>query len=199
MTQKETFLGTVIDRLEEGIIALLFAAMTLVTFVQVITRYVFKASSTWALELTTYFFAWMVLFGISYGVKKNAHLGVDAVVNLFGKKGRKILGLLAVAAALAYAGILFYGGYEYVAKLFKIGIEAESIAIPRWIVYSIIPFGMALLFFRFSQVAYKILTGEQDGLVLGSEAADAMREHLDKAAAEGAEERRRKGENGGEV
>ena len=189
MSQKETVLGTVIDRFEEGVIALLFAGMTLVTFSQVVARYGFNSGAVWALELTTYLFAWMVLFGISYGVKKNAHLGVDALVNLFGKRGRKILGLVAVLAALIYAGILFYGGYEYVAKLFKIGIEAEDLPIPRWIPMVILPIGMALLFFRFLQVAWRILSGQQDGLVLGNEAADAMKEYLDRMAQEGAEER----------
>ena len=134
----------------------------------------------------------MVLFGISYGVKKNAHLGVDAVVNLCGPRGRKTLGLIAIAASLAYAVILFYGGYEYVAKLYKIGIEAEDLPIPRWIPMVILPIGMALLFFRFLQVAWRILSNQQDGLVLGNEAADAMKEYLDRVAEEGAEERRKK-------
>ena len=199
MPRNETFLGTMIDRLEEGVIALLFAAMTLVTFTQVVARYGFNSGAVWALELTTYLFAWMVLFGISYGVKKNAHLGVDAVVSLFGPKGRKILGLIAVAASLAYAAILLYGGYEYVAKLFKIGIEAEDLPIPRWIPMVILPIGMGLLFFRFTQVAWRILSNQQDGLVLGNEAADAMKEYLDRAAEEGAEERRRKQDQGGAV
>ncbi|RED50845.1 TRAP transporter small permease [Aestuariispira insulae] len=199
MSQKETFLGSVIDRLEEGVIALLFAAMTLVTFTQVVARYGFNSGAVWALELTTYLFAWMVLFGISYGVKKNAHLGVDAVVNLFGKKGQRTLGMIAVIASMVYAAILFYGGYEYVAKLFKIGIEAEDLPIPRWVPMVILPVGMALLFFRFSQVAWRILTGLQDGLVLGNEAADAMKEYLDRVAEEGAEERRKKQDPTGSV
>ena len=41
-----------LERLEEGLIALLMAAMTLITFVQVVARYVFNYSFVWALELT---------------------------------------------------------------------------------------------------------------------------------------------------
>ena len=41
------------ERLEEGLIAFLLAAMTLLTFVQVIARYVFNYSFVWALELDT--------------------------------------------------------------------------------------------------------------------------------------------------
>ena len=75
--------GRIVNALEEGIIALLFAAMTLVTFTQVVARYVFNSGMVWALELAQYLFAWLVLLGMSYGVKVHAHLGVDAFVRLF--------------------------------------------------------------------------------------------------------------------
>ncbi|MDY6994354.1 MAG: TRAP transporter small permease subunit, partial [Pseudomonadota bacterium] len=57
------------NRLEESIIALLLATMTLMTFTQVIARYFFNTGFVWALELTTYLFAWLVLLGMSYGVR----------------------------------------------------------------------------------------------------------------------------------
>ena len=48
-------------RLEEGLIALLLAAMTLITFGQVIARYVFNYSFVWALELVIFLFAALIL------------------------------------------------------------------------------------------------------------------------------------------
>ena len=76
-------ISTVVNRLEEGIIALLLAAMTSLTFVNVIMRYVFNSGLTWALEITEFLFAWLILFGMSYGVKVGSHIGVDALVRLF--------------------------------------------------------------------------------------------------------------------
>lgn len=180
MADKPDWLGRLVNHIEEGVIALLFAAMTLVTFSQVVARYVFNTGFVWALELTTFMFAWMVLFGMSYGVKVSAHLGVDAFVKLFGPGPRRIFGLIAVAAGLAYASILFVGAWVYVAKLYKIGIEAVDLPVARWIVMSILPIGLALLFFRLAQVGWRIWTGRQQGLLLGDEAADAMHQHLDE-------------------
>jgi C4-dicarboxylate transporter DctQ subunit len=71
--------NNMINRLEENFIALLLAAMTLITFSQVIARYFFNTGAVWALELTTYLFAWLVLFGMSYGVRVGAHIGIDVV------------------------------------------------------------------------------------------------------------------------
>ena len=82
--QPRTALGRVIDSLEEGAIAVLLGLMTLVTFINVVLRYGFNHSLIWGLEVTLILFAWLVLFGISYGFKVTAHLGVDAVTNLFG-------------------------------------------------------------------------------------------------------------------
>ena len=173
-------LGRIVNAIEEGLIAFLFAAMTLVTFSQVVSRYVFNAGAVWALELTTYLFAWMVLIGISYGVKVNAHLGVDAFVRLFNSRVQRIFALIAVVAGLAYAGILFIGSWEYVGKLYKIGIEAEDLKISRWIPMMALPIGLSLLFIRIAQAGWMIVTGRKTGLMIGDEAQDAIRQHLDQ-------------------
>ncbi|MDF0597402.1 TRAP transporter small permease [Psychromarinibacter halotolerans] len=105
--------GRFINTLEETAIAVLLGLMTLVTFVNVVLRYVFGDSLIWGLEVTLILFAWLVLFGISYGFKITAHLGVDAVTSLFPPKGRKVLALIAAACCLAYAFLLLKGAWDY--------------------------------------------------------------------------------------
>ena len=53
------------------------------TFTNVVLRYGFNTGLIWGLEMVSFLFAWLVLFGISYAVKVTAHLGVDAIINLF--------------------------------------------------------------------------------------------------------------------
>ena len=72
-------------RLEEGLIAFLLAAMTLVSFSQVVARYVFNYSFTWALELSMVLFAWLIFLGIPYGVRIGSHIGVDSLVKALGR------------------------------------------------------------------------------------------------------------------
>ena len=102
-----------IDTIEETIIAFLLGAMTLITFANVIARYVFNANILWALELTVFMFAWLVLLGASYAVKKSAHLGVDAIVNLVNPKAKRIMGLLSAAACVIFAFLLLKGAWDY--------------------------------------------------------------------------------------
>lgn len=108
-----TALGRVVHEFEETVIAVLLGLMTVITFINVILRYVFNSSLIWGLELTTALFAWLVLFGMSYAVKVTAHLGVDAIINLLPHRGRRILALVAAACCLAYAFLLMKGAWDY--------------------------------------------------------------------------------------
>ncbi|OIQ33638.1 MAG: hypothetical protein BM562_01050 [Alphaproteobacteria bacterium MedPE-SWcel] len=57
-----------IRRLEETLIVFLLGGMTLLKFANVIARYVFNSNILWALELTVYLFAWLVLLGAAYAL-----------------------------------------------------------------------------------------------------------------------------------
>jgi len=90
-----------IELVEQLVLTILFAAMVLVTFVQVVLRYVFNSGFLWAVQFTSVCFAWLILLGISYGIRHRAHLGVDAFVRLFPERTQRIFGLLTVGACLA--------------------------------------------------------------------------------------------------
>jgi len=86
----------------------------------------------------------------------------------------RVLAIVATLLCLIYAGIVFYGGWIYVAKMYEIGILAQDIPIPQWVPRLVLPLGYALLFFRFSQVLYRLLTGEEVHLLV-DEAEDALK------------------------
>ncbi|MCV6598389.1 MAG: TRAP transporter small permease [Mangrovicoccus sp.] len=103
----------IIDQLEETMIALLLGLMTLLTFANVVARYGFNSNILWALEATVFMFAWLVLLGASYAVKKGAHLGVDAVINIVSPGARRVIGLFACAVCLAFTFLLLKGAWDY--------------------------------------------------------------------------------------
>ena len=101
------------DNFEETLIAILFGIMTVATFSNVVARYIFNDSILWALELTVFLFAWMVLLGASYAIKKNAHLGVDILINMLSPQKRRILGLIAVFFCLLFSFLMLKGSWDY--------------------------------------------------------------------------------------
>lgn len=165
----------VLDRLEELIVVTMLTLMTLLTFLQVVMRYVFNSGFTWALELTTVFFAAMIFVGISYGVRVGAHIGVDALVRRLPSGLRRIASIFVVLLCLLYAGIVIYGSLTYVLKMKAVGVEMDDLPVQIWMVRSLLPFGYMLLTLRFGQVLWSLVTGRSDSLHLGDEAAEALK------------------------
>ncbi|MGR5237924.1 TRAP transporter small permease [Vibrio alfacsensis] len=199
--------GRITDAIEETLIAFFLGAMTLLTFANVIFRYVFNDNILWALELTVFMFAWMVLVGASYGVKKHFHIGVDVIINMVPEGSRKVLALLAAGCCLAFSVLLLIGSWNYwypfvnerawyetddipMPEMFQFladwlneGERYEKM--PRFIPYFALPLGMALLTFRFVQITWQIATGKLDRLIAGHEAEEeleALKEELSDAA-----------------
>lgn len=170
-------------RLEEGLIALLLALMTIFTFAQVVARYIFNYSFVWTLELVTVLFAWLIFIGMSYGVRVGAHIGVDALVRTLGPRSARIVAGIAAALCLAYAVIIAVGGWIYVEKMFSIGILMQDLPVPQWIPRTIMPLGFALLAWRFAVVLWDVIRNKETHL-LGDEAQDALklRQDIDTTA-----------------
>ena len=209
--EPQTALGRAVNEIEETVIALILGLMTLITFTNVILRYGFNTGLIWGLEMVSFLFAWLVLFGISYAVKVTAHLGVDAIINLFGTPVKRVLAIIAVAVCIAYAFLLLKGSWDYWApfagydstsgRWFPTGFEnsrdqawyetndiplpeflrflessmnqgEEYEKLPRFIPYAMLPFGAALLLFRFTQVGIRVLKGTQATIIVSHEAEE---------------------------
>jgi C4-dicarboxylate transporter DctQ subunit len=166
--------GRIMDQVEEAAIAFLLTVMTLISFTQVVARYVFNYSFTWALELVTYLFAWLIFLGMSYGVRVGGHIGVDALVKSLSREKARAVGALAAVLCMVYAAIVFYGGWIYVAKMIDIGIMAQDLPLPQWVPRLILPIGFGLLFIRFGQVLVRLVTGKEAHL-LGDEVEEALK------------------------
>jgi C4-dicarboxylate transporter, DctQ subunit len=164
-----------IHRLEEWLIGALLTVMTLVTFAQVIARYIFNYSFVWALELVTYLFAWLIFLGMAYGVRVGAHIGVDAAVKALGSRAARILGAVAAALCVVYSIIGLVGSWQYVARMREVGIMAQDLPIEQWIPRTVLVIGFGLLIVRFGELTYRIATGRERGLHLADEAAEALK------------------------
>jgi C4-dicarboxylate transporter DctQ subunit len=143
------------DNIEETLIALLLGLMTLLTFANVVARYGFNSNILWALEATVFMFGWLVLLGASYAVKKGAHLGVDAVINIVSPAARRAIGLFSGAVCLIFTFLLLKGSWDYWANFanlpattgrwFPTGIDADFLE-KGWYEVNDIPLPEALRF-----------------------------------------------------
>jgi C4-dicarboxylate transporter DctQ subunit len=145
------------DRLEEAFMIVALTFMTVLTVVQVVLRYVFATGFVWSLEATTYTFAWLVLIGMSYGVRTEAHIAVDLVTSRLSPRGARVFAAIALAAGLAYCALMIYAGSLFVDRLMALGTNARDIPLPRWVLTGIMPIAFALLAVRLVQAARPVL------------------------------------------
>jgi C4-dicarboxylate transporter DctQ subunit len=157
-------LNRALARLEEGLIALLLAGMTLMTFSQVVARYGFDAGWVWSLEATTTMFGALLMVGISYAMRLHAHMNVDAFVNTLPRPFKRAATLLAIALCFVYLVLMIWGALELVNHLRELGTNARDLPLKRWIIMSMVPAGFLLLGVRLVQVAAEVVRGDRDTL-----------------------------------
>ncbi|MEX0344504.1 MAG: TRAP transporter small permease [Rhizobiaceae bacterium] len=201
MAKTET---TRLDRLEETVIAVLLGLMTLITFANVVARYIFNSNILWALEATVFLFAWLVLLGASYCVKHSLHIGVDVVVRALPRGLQKLFSLAAVLACLAFSLLLLKGAWDYWSPFIgkRAFLETNDVPMPdflqfladwlnegeryekmpRFIPYFALPLGMAFLTLRFLETGWRILTGTQELVIAGHEAEELLEEATSASA-----------------
>ncbi|AGA91256.1 TRAP-type C4-dicarboxylate transport system, small permease component [Thioflavicoccus mobilis 8321] len=163
-----------LDRVEEAIISLLLVAMTLLVVWEVILRFGFGSGLDWGHEATLYLSAWFVLFGVSYGLKVGAHIGVDAFLRLLPPLGQRLLTGLAVLLSLGYCGLFIYGSWVYLAKMEMIGIELQDIPVQRWLADSILLVGLVFLSIRLLSLLWQVATGRARGFRRSDEAQEGL-------------------------
>ncbi|NQV99786.1 MAG: TRAP transporter small permease [Rhodospirillales bacterium] len=193
-----------VQRAEENFLTVLLATITLVSFTQVVARYGFNTGWGGALEFTRILFAWMILFGMSYGIKTGSHLGVDALIRMFPRPLFKTAALFGALCGVLYGVMLLsadwlqYFGAEtkggaiaYWSTFFKVGIGLDDLRYPdwfralfgvqervhRWVAYVMLPLGLALLTYRCLQAFVQILRDERELMVAGHEAEDLVKEN----------------------
>jgi len=188
------------DKFEERLIAFLLIFMTLLVFLDVVMRFGFGTGFLWTQELTLYTSAWFVLFGISYGLKVGAHIGVDAVLTLVPPNVQKILSAIAAFFCICYCFLFIYGSWVYLSKVYMIGITVEDLRFPMWLTnnlpdsiieawqidtedpllplwlpQSILLVGMALFSIRLIQLFFNIITGKTNGFYHMNETEESLK------------------------
>ncbi len=174
MQKIRNVLNKILDVLAGGSMAV----MVILTTYQVITRYVFKAPSTWSEELVGYLFGWSTLFGATIVSGERGHMNIPIIIDRFNPTLRKAFHIFAeVIAFLFSAAILVFGGIQ-VSRL-AMGQQTSSLGVAVGVFYWVMPLcGVVILLYS----AMNII-----GIANGSislDASDEATEALAKVEAE---------------
>ena len=109
---------------EEGLSAILLAAMSIVVLLQIVLKW-FHMPLSWSEEMARYMFIWLIYIASAYAVKKRTHIKVEILSLLLKEKGNFILDVIADLAFLAFASVIAYFGWIATYKIAFVHVQAS--------------------------------------------------------------------------
>jgi len=150
-----------IDRyFEESICVVFFSLMVILTFTQVLSRFVFNLSLGWTEEVSRFLFVWLVYISAAMAAKHRRHIRVELIDQFLPRGLSKWAGFLADLLWIGYALFVAFQGYQVAMKILGLGQLSPAVQLPMGVIYMIVPLGFLLIAFRVLQGILPRLRGE---------------------------------------
>ncbi len=137
------YIDNIIDFINRYIAVIGISGGVALAFINVVARYGFNYSLTWASEMTIYLFLWSMFFGAAYCFKNDAHININLFVEYVNKKIAKSLILLTKTITFVFLFAVSYFGYEYLLFVIELDEISVDLEIAMWIPYLVIPVSFA--------------------------------------------------------
>ncbi|PWC56178.1 TRAP transporter small permease [Azospirillum sp. TSO22-1] len=148
-------------RIEEALAALAIAVMGLITFANVLTRYLSNVSLAFTEEYAIALMVVMTLLGASVAVVRDHHIRITFFVDRLSAGNRRRAELFAVlATALVFAGLAAYG-VRMVYDEYRFEVTSPGLGVPQWIYSVWLPILSAVIAARTLGRGLRILKGDE--------------------------------------
>ena len=162
--------------LNRWIAAIGISAGVALAFANVVARYGFNYSITWASELTVYFFLWSMFFAVAYCFKLGEHISINLIVERVSKKVAKALILLSYLVTFVFLCAVSYYGYEYLELVIELEETSVDLEIPMWIPYLVIPVSFAFSAYSVAEHIIALIKLPAEDIEFKDETDDLMKE-----------------------
>lgn len=156
-------ISSLLEVVEEWGLVILLSMMCVLMFMQVVMRYVIGTPFVWGEEVAAYCQIWLVYLGAALCTRKDAHIRIDILNNLW-PKSKSYTDLFSdVVSAIFLIGVAFVTA-SYVRHFLAQNQTSAALQVPMAIVALILPVGSALTAFRYIQkivLDVKVLTMPQ--------------------------------------
>ena len=118
----------------EIVLCILLSFLTIITFSQVVARYVFEAPLSWSEELARFILLWLAMLSAAYGFKIKTHFALMFIVNRTSLKFRIYIYFYVTLIVSVFLIIFIY--YSFIFVMGVNGHLAPALQIPMEIPYS---------------------------------------------------------------
>jgi TRAP-type C4-dicarboxylate transport system permease small subunit len=151
----------VLHRIEDALLALIFAGLMILAFAQVILRNLFDEGLVWSDPVLRVMVLWVGLLAALVASRDDRHIAIDLLTRWVGERPRAVLGVLTAVFTAGVCALIAWHGARLVASDREAGIELSA-GLPAWVFELIIPLSFGLIAVRY--VVHAVL---RSGAALG--------------------------------
>lgn len=150
-------LDFILDKIEQILCTVLATVMAVSILIQVINRNTVQLPLVWCEELARYCMVWLIFVGISAGVKKGSHIGVDALVNILPAGVKRVVNIFTNVLVTGLYGYLTFLSVEITLGIRETGQVSPAMQIPMYLIYAGLIVGLAMSTLRSLQITLDVI------------------------------------------
>lgn len=167
-----------------------FVIMLSVTFINVVSRYVFHFGFSFSEELVTHLAVLLSGLGASQAVRNESHYDIPLLDGLVSRKTSRAFKLFSALLTMVFCLYMTYMGVVMVSQQFKLHKLSAAMRIPEWIYGLAIPIGCGFMGY-YAVIVFVRTLRKKEKTAMGSEDAK-------EKAAMGSEDAKEKAATGSE-
>ncbi|MFT0548448.1 TRAP transporter small permease [Allopusillimonas ginsengisoli] len=148
-----------LNNVEKILCAILFLAMTLLGFVNVVVRYLTNYSLASTEELLTHGFLLLTILGAAIAARNGDHLAVTLVYDLAPRPVRKLILMVSSLLAVLLLALSTWFFWQLLMNQVSSGLRSYALGVPAWYYTVGLPFAFAIVLIRYIQYAVQFYRG----------------------------------------
>ena len=150
----------IIDGLAKAIMGVSSLLVFVITFLQVICRFVLKSPLPWSTDILRLAFTYLVFWGAAWCVREKEHLNVDVVLTAMPAGMRRTVEILINVGLCGFFIFLIYFGIQFC--IFGWTQTTSYLPLPMSVYYASIPSAGAAMLYYMVKILIKQLRGSDE-------------------------------------
>ena len=151
-----------ISKVEEFVLIIVSVVVTVITFVNVVIRYLTPMSFAWSEELVVNLFVLMTMLGCALCARDGSLISLTLIFDRLNIKARKVIEVIIAVVNCTFWGILLKTGADKVLSQIASGKTTFSLRWPEWVFTIFLPIGAIFLLLHSIEFLVDVLHGDAE-------------------------------------
>ena len=149
----------IVAEIEKTVTSVILVFVTILTFANVVVRYLTPNQFAWSEELTINLFVLLIMMGVGLCARDGSLVSLSLVFDMLGVKGRKLFVAIITVVNISFASILLKTGIDKVLTQMASGKQTPSLLLPEWIFTIFLPIGAVFMILHTIEFCIDVMKG----------------------------------------